>query len=77
MAGKGKKNEYSQQEMNANFSALLYLLTEQQSLIGRLMQTLLESGLINIHQLQKITDMEAGEDGLTPIHTVLYNRFAK
>ena len=62
--------------MQANFSAILYLLSEQQSLIGRLLQTLLESNLINVQQLSQITDIDEGEEGLTPMYTQMYKRFA-
>lgn len=70
------KNKFDQKTMQANFSAILYLLTEQQALIGKLLQTLLESGVINGRQLDKVTDIAGGEDGLIPTYTQLYNRFA-
>jgi hypothetical protein len=63
--------------MQANFSAVLYLLTEQQSLMGRLLQVLLDNGDINSHQLEKITDITGGDEGLVPVYSLLYNRFAK
>ncbi len=62
--------------MQANFSAVLYLLTEQQSLIGRLLQQLMDSNLLNSQQLTKITDISDGDEGLIPTYTQLYNRFA-
>jgi hypothetical protein len=62
--------------MQANFSAILYLLTEQQALIGRLLQVLLETGVVTSHQLNKITDITDGDEGLIPTYTQLYNRFA-
>ena len=62
--------------MQANFSALLYLITEQQALLGRLLQVLLDNGDINSHQLAKITDITGGDEGLVPVYSLLYNRFA-
>jgi hypothetical protein len=63
--------------MQAIFSAVLYLLNEQQSLMGRLLQVLLDNGDINSHQLEKITDITGGDEGLVPVYSLLYNRFAK
>ncbi len=62
--------------MQANFSAILYLLSEQQALVGRLLQILLESNVIGVQQLAKITDIAEGEEGLTPMYTQMYKRFA-
>jgi hypothetical protein len=62
--------------MQANFSAVLYLLTEQQALAGRLLSALLEQGTLTSHQIAKITDITDGEEGLIPTYTQLYNRFA-
>ena len=63
--------------MQANFSAVLYLLTEQQALMGRLLQVLLDNGDMNSHQLEKITDITGGAEGLVPVYSLLYNRFAR
>ena len=71
-----KKDEFDTKTMQANFSAILYLLTEQQALIGRLLQQLLDSGVVTSHQLNKITDITDGEEGLIPTYTELYKRFA-
>ena len=68
--------QFTRTIMQANFSAILYLLTEQQALIGQLLQALLESQVIDSRQLSEITDLTGGEDGLIPTYTVLYNRFA-
>ncbi len=62
--------------MQANFSAILYLITEQQAVIGRLLQALLEQGTLTSPQIAKLTDIASGEEGLTPTYTQLYNRFA-
>jgi hypothetical protein len=68
---------YDKKTMQANFSALLYLLTEQQAMIGKLLQALLDSGVLRSHQLSAITDMEAGDEGLHPTYTLLYQRYAQ
>ena len=68
--------QFSRVVMQANFSAILYLITEQQALIGQLLQALLESQVIDSRQLSEITDLTGGEEGLIPTYTVLYNRFA-
>jgi hypothetical protein len=62
--------------MQANFSALLYLITEQQALLGRLLQVMLDNGDINFRQLEKITDIAGGDEGLVPVYSLLYARFA-
>lgn len=62
--------------MQANFSAVLYLLSEQHAVIGKLLQLLLESGVITSHQLSKITDPMGGEEGLVPSYSQLYKKFA-
>jgi hypothetical protein len=61
--------------IQANFSAMLYLLTEQQFLIGKLLQVLVENGIVSTSRLDKITDPQSG-DGLIPTYTQLYERFA-
>ncbi len=62
--------------MQANFSAALYLVSEQQALTGRLIQTLLETNVIGVQQLTKITDIESGDEGLVPTYNQIYSRFA-
>lgn len=76
MVENNKNEEFDIKVMQANFSAILYLITEQQALIGRLLQTLLDSGVVTSHQLNKITDITDGDDGLIPTYTQLYQRFA-
>ncbi len=62
--------------MQANFSAILYLITEQHAVIGRLLQILLEQGTLSSLQIAKLTDIRSGDEGLDPTYTQLYNRFA-
>ena len=72
-----ENSEFNETTMQANFSAFLYVVTEQQALIGRLLQTLLETGVISAHQLNKVTDIAGGEEGLVPTYNQVYNSFAK
>jgi len=69
--------EFDPAIMQANFSALLYLITEQQAILGRLLQVMLDNGDINSRQLEKITDITEGDEGLVPVYSLLYNRFAR
>ena len=68
--------QFSKAAMQANFSSILYLLSEQQAMIGKLFQALLDNQVIDSRQLTDITDTTSGEDGLVPTYTQLYNRFA-
>ncbi len=70
------KEVFNEKVMQANFSAILYLMTEQQALIGRLLQVLLNTGLVSEGGLDKITDITDDPEGLMPTYTQLYNRFA-
>lgn len=62
--------------MQANFSALLYVITEQQAIIGKLLQELLAIGAINSQQLKNITDIYGNKEVLSPVYADLYKRFA-
>ena len=68
--------QFTRSVMQANFSAILYLLTEQQAMLGKLFQALLDSHAIDSRQLSEITDTTSEEGGLIPTYTQLYNRFA-
>ena len=72
----GKYDAEHRTTMQANFSAILYLLSEQQALIGRLLQAFLEINILGVQHIAKITDIDDGEDGLTPMYTQMYKRFA-
>ena len=76
MVKNAKSEEFDPKVMQANFSAVLYLVTEQQALIGRLIRMLLEKGAMNTHELAVVTDITEGEEGLVPAYTQIYNRFA-
>jgi len=71
-----EEEQFTKNVMQANFSAILYLLTEQQAMIGKLFQALLDSHAIDSRQLSEITDLTSEEGGLIPTYTQLYNRIA-
>lgn len=77
MSGKDIQATYDDKVIQANFSAMLYLLTEQQAMLGKLLQALLDVGALRSHQLDKITDTAEGENGLVPTYNQLYDRFAE
>lgn len=66
----------SWQNMQANFSALMYILTEQQALIGKLLEELLKGGQIDSVQLENITKVYGDGDLLNPIYLDLHKRYA-
>jgi hypothetical protein len=76
MSKNDEKQEFNNTIMQANFSALLYVLTEQQALIGRLFMALVDSGQLTSQQLEKITDIYGDGDVLSPVYSDLYKRFA-
>jgi len=76
MVKKTGNEEFTKTSMQANFSSILYLLSEQQAMIGKLFQALLDNQVIDSRQLKDITDTSTGDEGLVPTYTQLYNRFA-
>lgn len=76
---KGKKTENpddARKDLQANISALLYLLTEQQVMIGRLLQELERVGALNLDGLNRITETCSDPETRTSIYTEIYNRYA-
>lgn len=63
-------------DLQCNFSSLMYILTEQQALIGRLLEELLQAGVLNSSSLERITDVYGSEEALSPVYSDLYKRFA-
>ena len=64
------------QDMQCNFSALMYILTEQQAIIGRLLEELIQAGVLNTAALERVTDIYGNNDALTPVYSDIYKRFA-
>lgn len=66
----------SWENMQANYSALMYVMTEQQALIGKLLEELVRSGIINSVQLERVTDIYGNAEILNPAYADLYKRYA-
>lgn len=66
----------SWENMQANYSAMMYIITEQQALIGKLLEELLKVGALNTNQLEKITGVYGNPEILNPVYNDLYARFA-
>jgi hypothetical protein len=62
-------------DIQSNCSALMYIITEQQALLGNLLQELVKNGHISGVQLDKITDMSDKTRNLTPVYSDLYKKF--
>lgn len=69
-------NPINPKDLQCNFSSLMYILTEQQALIGRLLEELLQAQVLNSASLQRVTDIYGSEEALSPVYTDLYRRFA-
>jgi len=72
----GENGEYNEAIAQANFSALLYVVTEQQALIGKLLEVLMNNNIISTTQLEAITDIYGDEEILKPVYEDVYKRFA-
>lgn len=72
-------NEYkiSIEDHTANYSALLYVIAEQQLLLGRLLEELIRTGVINSSGLSKITEGRNAIESLSPIYSQLYKDYAE
>lgn len=66
----------SWQNLQANFSALMYILTEQQALIGKLLEELLKGGQLDSVQLENITRVYGDGELLNPIYLDLHKRYS-
>lgn len=62
--------------MQSNYSAMMYIIAEQQALIGTLLQELIKTGALNEASLEKITGVYGKEEILSPMYSDLYKRFA-
>jgi len=66
----------SWKNMQANYSALMYVMTEQQALIGKLLEELIRGGVVNSTQLERVTDVYGNAAILNPAYADLYKRYA-
>lgn len=62
--------------MQANYSSMMYIISEQQALIGTLLQELVKIGALNEAAVEKITGIYGKDEVLQPIYSDLYKRFA-
>ena len=62
--------------MQANYSAFMYVMTEQQALIGKLLEELLRAGVIDSVRLERITNVYGNAEILNPAYADLYKRYA-
>jgi len=70
------EDQNNEAAMKANFSALLYVITEQQALFGRLLEVMLANGDLSDVQLKKVTDVYGDQETLQPVYEDVYKRFA-
>jgi hypothetical protein len=66
----------SWKDIQCNYSAMMYVLTEQQALIGVLLEQLVRAGVLDSVQLEKITGIYGNIEVLNPVYSDLYKRFA-
>lgn len=62
-------------DMQCNYTAMMYLITEQHALIGTLLQELIENGHLRASSLEKVTSVYGDREILAPVYTDLYRRF--
>ncbi len=62
--------------MQANFSALLYVVSEQQALIGKILEHMVATGDVDAVQLNRITEAAGDEEVLASVYADVYKRFA-
>src|SRR5262245_41378655 len=71
------KTEITPEDYTANYSALLYILTEQQVLMGRLLEELIKVGALNTHSLSRITAGTNDIEVLTHVYNEMYKDFSE
>jgi len=64
------------QNIQANYSAMMYILSEQQALIAELLDHLLSVGVLDDVGLARVTGIYGNQDKLNPVYDDLYKRFA-
>lgn len=62
-------------DVQCNLSAMLYLLAEQQALLGKLLEELSRIGALDHSNLNQITGVKQDSDALTSVYTQLYQQF--
>lgn len=74
---KGAGGEFLLKNLSTNITSLIYLLAEQQLMIGKLLASLMESGALQPHQLDAITRSTTIEDDVSTSYTNLYQKYFK
>lgn len=64
------------QNIQANYSAMMYILSEQQALIAELLEHLLSVGVLDEVGLTRVTGVYGNQEKLNPVYDDLYKRFA-
>lgn len=62
-------------DFQCNLSALMYVVAEQQALIGKLLEELVRVGALNTSALDRLTSSYKNEEILTGVYTQIYERF--
>ena len=68
--------EFTQAELEANFSAVLSVLAEQETLIAVLLSIMAGKGILKSSELTKITDTYINHESLPPVYSNIYKRYA-
>lgn len=80
MADKRKNKEEKEvnwEDFTFNMSAALYLISEQQAVIGKLLEELVRVGALNTESLCRITENPSDLESLKSIYEELYDRYSK
>jgi hypothetical protein len=62
-------------ELQANLSAMLYIVTEQQSMIAELLSVLLESGVLTHEALVRVSAAKKDRTLTEPVYEEIYKSF--
>ena len=68
--------EFTKEEVQANFSAILSVMTEQEALVAELLSILVEKGILKSADLTKITNVFFDYETLPAIYKDIYKRYA-
>jgi hypothetical protein len=72
----GEKFQFTSAEVQANFSAILSVITEQEALIAELIAILVGKGILKSLELTKITDVFLCHETLPLIYRDIYKRYS-
>ncbi len=72
----GTDFEFTKEEVQANFSAILSVMTEQEALVAELLSILVGKGILKSTDLTKITNVFFDYETLPSIYKDVYRRYA-